>query len=320
NETIYGGAGDDKLYGESGNDILIGGAGDDYLSGGSGTDIYIYNRGDGNDTIYNYDSSASCGTDKLVFGEGIKAEEITARRNGNDLILTDMVTGQTITVQHTYFGKYGGEYFIETIEFADGTVWNQNDIMERVSVLYGSDGDDVIHGQSTIHGYSENETIYGGAGDDKLYGESGNDILIGGAGDDYLSGGSGTDIYIYNRGDGNDTIYNYDSSASCGTDILKLGMDVSDITFAKSGINLVISVLDENNTITVQNWYANKYHQLGNIITDDGYSLACSQVDLLIQAMASFESSTGLNWQDAVRNQDEYASSIVDQYWVKQVG
>ncbi|MDE7252471.1 MAG: hypothetical protein K2O32_05945, partial [Acetatifactor sp.] len=81
--TVFGDEGNDNIYGSNGDDVLNGGKGDDYLSGGTGTDIYIYNRGDGNDTIYNYDSSESCGTDKLVFGEGIKAEEITARRNGN---------------------------------------------------------------------------------------------------------------------------------------------------------------------------------------------------------------------------------------------
>ena len=43
--------------GEDGDDILVGGAGDDYLSGDSGIDTYIFNKGDGKDTIYDYSYS-----------------------------------------------------------------------------------------------------------------------------------------------------------------------------------------------------------------------------------------------------------------------
>ncbi|MBV1886087.1 MAG: hypothetical protein KUG61_03315, partial [Parvibaculaceae bacterium] len=34
-----------------GNDVMLGGEGDDYLSGGEGSDLFIYQDGDGSDTV-----------------------------------------------------------------------------------------------------------------------------------------------------------------------------------------------------------------------------------------------------------------------------
>jgi Ca2+-binding RTX toxin-like protein len=53
NDYLEGGAGDDWLYGGDGNDTLVGGAGDDRLYGGIGFDTYIV--GQGSDTIIDED-------------------------------------------------------------------------------------------------------------------------------------------------------------------------------------------------------------------------------------------------------------------------
>ncbi|WP_456401420.1 calcium-binding protein, partial [Persephonella sp.] len=55
NDIIETGAGDDTLKAGEGNDILVGGEGDDYLEGGRGSDTYVFNKGDGKDTILDYD-------------------------------------------------------------------------------------------------------------------------------------------------------------------------------------------------------------------------------------------------------------------------
>ena len=54
NDVLFGLGGNDHLYGGSGDDILFGGSGDDYLDGGEGRDILF--GGSGNDII-KYDSS-----------------------------------------------------------------------------------------------------------------------------------------------------------------------------------------------------------------------------------------------------------------------
>ena len=69
-DVLFGGSGNDHLYGGSGNDILFGGSGDDYLDGGEGRDTLF--GGSGNDII-KYDS-----TDFLVDGG-----------DGIDFLITD---------------------------------------------------------------------------------------------------------------------------------------------------------------------------------------------------------------------------------------
>jgi VCBS repeat-containing protein len=59
-------------------------------------------------------------------------------------------------------------------------------------------------------GNGDNEVLKGGFQDDRLYGMVGDDTLQGGLGNDYLEGGRGVDSYVWNSGDGNDTIFDYD--------------------------------------------------------------------------------------------------------------
>ena len=67
-------------------DSLTGGAGDDALTGGEGADIYIFNIGDGHDTINNSQTVVSA--DKLVLGAGFSAANVRLNREGNDLLIT----------------------------------------------------------------------------------------------------------------------------------------------------------------------------------------------------------------------------------------
>ncbi|MBG8766749.1 calcium-binding protein, partial [Neisseria meningitidis] len=63
----------------------------------------------------------------------------------------------------------------------------------------GTQADDIL--QNVGFGHNKNVS---------LYGNDGNDTLIGGAGNDYLEGGSGSDTYVFGKGFGQDTVYNYD--------------------------------------------------------------------------------------------------------------
>ncbi|MCK9739925.1 hypothetical protein LT707_25530, partial [Pseudomonas syringae pv. syringae] len=66
----------------------------------------------------------------------------------------------------------------------------------------GSEGDDVMN-RSTV---PVAQKLYGNGGNDTLSSGNGNDILSGGKGNDFLSGGVGSDTYLFNLGDGQDTI------------------------------------------------------------------------------------------------------------------
>ena len=81
NDKIRTFGGNDKVFTDYGNDQIEGGTGDDFLSGYYGDDTYIYNLGDGADTINELAQNASyqrptsnwedLGNDTILFGAGI---------------------------------------------------------------------------------------------------------------------------------------------------------------------------------------------------------------------------------------------------------
>ncbi|MDM3860443.1 MAG: hypothetical protein PT118_11490, partial [Aphanizomenon gracile PMC644.10] len=87
-------------------------------------------------------------------------------------------------------------------------------------------------GYNTINGTANNDTLngingkdnwlVGNGGNDNISGGNGNDIIDGGAGNDTLNGGYGNDIYIFNKGDGQDTISDYDPTSG-NTDTIRFG-------------------------------------------------------------------------------------------------
>jgi hypothetical protein len=90
--------------------------------------------------------------------------------------------------------------FIESYEFADGTVLTHDQLLQLSgSEISGTDGDD------TLRGTSGNDTILGLAGRDRLFGGDGDDILDAGAGTGQfqsLYGQEGNDTYRYAQEDG----------------------------------------------------------------------------------------------------------------------
>lgn len=227
NDILYGEEGNDIIYGGENNDTLIGGAGDDMLNGEYGDDTYIYNIGDGADIIEDHS-----GSDTLKFGQGINKEDIIIFKGKNNeadenpsclTIKFKNNDRDSITIRSVIFdNKPYPDYGIETFEFANGDKLSFEDIIALS--LVGTDGSE------TIRGYSDaNNTIVGNGENDELYVDRGDDILIGGKGDDILSGGVGDDTFIFNKGDGNDTImddytkYSNDKDS----DTLKFGEGIS---------------------------------------------------------------------------------------------
>ena len=251
-DTIYGEAGFDTLYGEDGNDVLIGGTGNDRLEGGLGDDTYIYNVGDGLDTIYD-DNRGNTDNDTIKFGEGISFSDITFSRKDNNLIMTlfnDITQG--VIIQNFFSSSY---YQVEKLEFADGTTVP---LTERGFEFIQNDGAD------NVSGTNYDDTIYGKGGNDTIYGYSGNDTLIGGKGNDRLEGSYGDDTYIWNLGDGFDTIYDY-NGGNTDNDTIKFGEGISfeDLSFERDGNSLIIYV-NNNKTqgIKIQDYYSSTYYKV----------------------------------------------------------
>ncbi|WP_332870289.1 calcium-binding protein, partial [Psychromonas sp. Urea-02u-13] len=139
NNTLDGGAGDDtlkvnrttnhsyqKAHSSAASNTFIGGLGNDRLEGAVGADIYVFNTGDGHDTINDYDIRHVWGgsynkKDQIVLGEGITQDALTIRRDGNHMVLVigGGDSGDSITIENAYTD---GRYRIEEIVLADKTV------------------------------------------------------------------------------------------------------------------------------------------------------------------------------------------------------
>ncbi len=210
NDRLWGGAGDDGgwpdgslggLYGGAGDDELRGGSGTDYLRGGAGSDVYRFERGDGIDRIANWDQhryvveALPGDRDVLIFGEGIRPDDMRVRKDGDHLILTRSGTGDQVQVlDQLRVDRVAIGSALAEIRFADGTVWREADWIARVQQLDGAD--DVYIGFEDLA-----DSVSGGAGSDRLYGQAGNDVLDGGTGIDRLEGGAGDDRLSGGEGD-----------------------------------------------------------------------------------------------------------------------
>ncbi|WP_335582229.1 calcium-binding protein [Neisseria meningitidis] len=193
-----------SLYGNDGNDTLIGGAGNDYLEGGSGSDTYVFGKGFGQDTVYNYDY-ATGRKDIIRFTDGITADMLTFTREGNHLLIKAKDGSGQVTVQSYFQNDGSGAYRIDEIHFDNGKVLDVATVKELVQ--QSTDGSD------RLYAYQSGSTLNGGLGDDYLYGADGDDLLNGDAGNDSIYSGNGNDTL--NGGEGNDALYGYN-----GNDVL----------------------------------------------------------------------------------------------------
>ncbi|WP_407155060.1 calcium-binding protein [Bradyrhizobium sp. STM 3557] len=285
-----GTSGDDTINGTSGNDVIAGMGGNDTLNGGPGDDTYVYRRGDGNDTIIEGTAGNFSTFDTLRL-KGIAPSAISFVRNGNDvtLVIAESAPGAgdggSILIKATLdnFFSSGVEQFV----LDDGTLWTQDDLRVKVLAQYSTPGNDIINGYNT------------------------NDVITGGRGDDVMSGGVGDDTYIYNRGDGNDTIIEGTSGNNTTFDTLRLhGIDPRDISFLRNGNDMTLVIAEsapgagDGGSILIKQTLEDFFSQgVEQIVFDNG--TVWTQADLraftLQQATASGASSIyGFNGADTI--------------------
>ncbi|MEK6787366.1 MAG: calcium-binding protein [Pseudomonadota bacterium] len=282
-DYISSGAGDDVISAGAGNDVLDGGTGNDsfndsfsarYYDAGAGSDAYYFGRGDGSDTIFDYDTVAG-NTDKIIFKPGIAPSDIVLTRSApliNDLIITIKGTTDSIVVKNCFSNS---SWRVEQLVFADGAIWDASIINQ--APIYGTSGNDSISVGAEIN------YIYSGAGDDFISAGAGNDVLEGGAGNDafndsfsarYHGAGMGSDTYYFGRGDGADVIFDYDATAG-NLDIIcyKAGISPSDIALSRSSLainDLVVSLKDTTDSIVIKSWFSAPSWRVEQVKFNDG--------------------------------------------------
>ena len=139
------------------------------------------------------------------------------------------------------------------------------------------------------------------------------DLIVGGAGDDYLDGYYGNDTYIFNKGDGSDTVYD----ANGNDDKIILGYDFQDIMFERFGNNLRLRMIGSSDSVTIDSWYTNNSNQykIETFKSTTGSTITHTQIENLIQAMSSFQKDTGMTWEQALTTQPSQVQAIVQEYW-----
>lgn len=207
-DYLDGGAGDDYLQGDAGDDVLLGGTENDTLYGDDSTLIVQQGKdwldgGAGNDNLY-----GGGGSDTLIGG------------SGDDFLAGDFTDDPV-----------GGADWLDGGDGNDTLVGGRGDDVlfggADQDLLFGHEGQDVLdggRGNDELQGGTGADTLWGGTGDDRLFGDEendqllggegidtlvggeGDDVLVGGVGDDALFGGVGADTYVYNLGDGVDSI------------------------------------------------------------------------------------------------------------------
>jgi Ca2+-binding RTX toxin-like protein len=219
NDVLTGLAGDDTLYGLDGNDTLTGGSGNDSLRGGFGNDTYVFNRGDGHDTIAvdvsipttnPYVADKYANRDVVQLGTGIGFDDFNLSRVGGvyRLDFTDggALTGDSIDLD---FGAGGGVN--HSIQFADGNTLGFTTLDAMLTSAYQPVG--------TVTGTAGDDTLRAFKGPTLIDAGAGNDRILSGRGDDTIKGGQGADLLVFGSGSGADR---YESHEDASQDIIEL--------------------------------------------------------------------------------------------------
>lgn len=272
NDVLFGTPQNDVLLGGMGNDQLYGVSGDDIMKGGRGSDMYGYSGG-GNITV----DDTSGELDTLVMRNTHSRQDLMAAavREGSDLVLDVDHDGiDTATVKDFFLRS-------DTVEIFSGSSGEEVtrseiiNLLDENSTLSGNYYQSMaMHGEN-IQGSSYADHIEAGGGDDTIKGRRGNDFLF---------GGGGNDTYLYTKGDGSDVIDN-SSEQSPNRDTLSItGFSYLDIVFIQSLNDLVIKFSQNEDRITVKNWFLQPSAQLSSIVVNN-FSINAASVTALVDKM-----------------------------------
>jgi hypothetical protein len=175
------------------------------------------------------------GNDVFTADPAAGGQMIPVLDGGSDI---DTVTTNGTSGADTFFvGAAGSNVFVEN---ASGQFYEVAAENLRVN---GLGGDDTIRGGNgmatltslTIDGGGGSDTLQGGDGNDVIIGGSGNDVVIGARGNDVALMGDGNDTFVWNPGDGSDTV-----EGQAGADSLQFnGANVNEqVVLAANGSRL----------------------------------------------------------------------------------
>ncbi len=182
---IWGGPGDDTIYGELGNDLICGGGGDDVIHGGRGNDEVF--GGDGADRVF-----GDLGDDKVSGGAG--ADDDVAGGLGIDTVNGGPGDYDLVHGDYGYDRMSGGPGKHDIASFATAVAGGKGTgIWASLAARARGDGHDKLFEFEDLEGSAFRDTLIGNGGPNVIDGGPGDDTILGGGGRDTLDGGQGTD-------------------------------------------------------------------------------------------------------------------------------
>ncbi|OGH97616.1 MAG: hypothetical protein A2104_02810 [Candidatus Melainabacteria bacterium GWF2_32_7] len=263
------------LKGTSGDDIYNARGGNDYTTDYAGNDTYIFNLGDGQDTMRD-----SGGSDMITFGTGITLNDLQFVRYSNNFIIRIRNTTDKMDI-YSWFTNPA--YKIEKMQFTDGTVITAEDaenILETDKIVVittgysdsvqGTTGNEIYYvmgGSDTIYDPGGNDIVEAASGDDVITDMDGNDIYFPSWGNDTIMDYQGNDTYFFDLGDAQDVIYDYG-----GTDTINFGDGITkdSLSISQVGNNQVVSINGISDKITILDWYVSNQNIIERFVFSDG--------------------------------------------------
>jgi Ca2+-binding RTX toxin-like protein len=256
---LDGGAGNDKFTGGTQNDLLSGGSEDDILNGREGYLDKMFG-GENDDRIEDRDgvlgAHGGMGNDAIAVTFVDTWDNDTNPKNGprSDGKITGGYGDDDITVTMNdakfFVNLKGDEPASNKPEDGNDTVTLQGSYANSIVDLGG--GDDIFNGDrgnDNISGKNGNDSLFGLGGNDQLAGDWGNDLLRGGSGKDRLIGGGNDDTFVLAKGEGIDTIVDFQVEL----DFIGLtdGLTFGQLSITQSNTNTLIN--SGNETLAILN-------------------------------------------------------------------
>lgn len=251
------------------------------LSGGLGNDTYHLGIGD------TLSETAGAGMDTVLLGLGVIGNYSVSSYANVENISLDASMGAS-----DLMGDGAGNCIV-------GNKFN--------NVLSGGGGNDFIYDADpyprNFETISDNDQLFGGAGNDSLWSNYGGDLIDGGAGNDDIQMGRYTNATVaFGYADGQDRLLGPSGPYSSTTILFDQGVEPEALQMARSEMDLVITLGSGPDSITVKYFYVDATStQLSGVLARlqfaDGTVLGA---DLLAQRLLNQNGNAGSGGNDAL--------------------
>ncbi len=281
--------------------LLIGNSAANVLTGGVGNDTYVVGNGD---TVT---EQTNAGIDTvqspITWTLGANLENLT-------LTGTAAINGTGNTLDNTLIGNSAANVLTGGAGNDTYVIGTGDSIVENAGA-----GTDTVQSSITytLGANVENLTLIGTAAISGT-GNTLNNIMAGNSANNTLTGQGGSDTYLYSRGGGQDTVN--DNSGTSDKVLFGTTINPVDLVLSRQANDLRLAIHGSTDMVTIQNWYgASTTAQIETIQAGNGQALLNTQVDQLIQAMASFGQQTGLTWDQAIDQRPQEVQTLLAASW-----